>query len=239
MNLELERRVRERTRELAESEKRFRSIYNTAPVSIWLEDWAEVIAAVEDLRQQGVADFAAHFREHPEFVTRALNAVKIIDVNQWTLGMFAARSKAEMVASLGTVFATPDALRGFANELLAFAQRQTVYRADVTLNTVKGALIHALLAMSFPPPGSVSGDVLVSVIDITGRKQAEENIQKLNGELQQRALQLEATNQELQRMNKLFVGRELRMAELKEKMRQLQTETAGGVKPSGPGAEEP
>ena len=174
LNAELERRVRVRTRELAESEKRFRSIYDTAPVSIWQEDWTDVIAVVEDLRKQGVTDFAAHFREHPELVTRALNAVKILGVNHWTLGMFAARNKTELLASLGTIFATPDTLPGFVGELVALAQGQTIYRTEMALNTVKGDLIHTLLAMSFPPPGSGLGNVLVSVIDISQRKHAEE-----------------------------------------------------------------
>lgn len=174
LNAELEQRVRQRTQELAESESRFRTIYETAPVSIWQEDWTEVIAVVANLRRAGVTDFEAYFREHPDFVVRALKAVKIQDVNQWTLGMFGAKDKAAMLASLETVFATPDTLPGFIGELMALAQGQAVYQTELRLNTVKGGLIHALLALAFPPPGVNSGKVLVSLIDITGRKQAEE-----------------------------------------------------------------
>lgn len=184
LNVELEQRVRERTRELAESEERFRTIYDTAPVSIWQEDWTEVVLAIEDLRMQGVTDFAAYFERHPEFVDRALNAVKIQDVNLWTLDMFAAKNKAEMLASLGTVFASPDTLPGFVGELIALAQGQSVYRTEMTLNTVKGDLIHTLLAMSFSQPSSALGKVLMSLIDITQRKQAERKVEEaLNKEV--------------------------------------------------------
>lgn len=174
LNAELEQRVEARTRELAASEERFRNIYDTLPVSIWQEDWTAVIATLDDLRAEGVTDFAACFREHPELVTRALSAVKILDVNHWTLEMFAARDKAEMLTSLRTVFATPDTEDGFVGELVALAEGQTLYRTEMPLNTVNGNLIHTLLTMSFPPPGSGLTDVLVSLINISERKAAEE-----------------------------------------------------------------
>ncbi len=178
LNRELEDRVARRTQELAESEARFRTIYETAPVSIWLEDWTEVIAAVKDLQVEGVGDFEVYFREHPEFVTRALNSVKIRDVNQWTLGMFEASDKADMLESLETVFARPDSLSGFVGELMALANGETVYKAEMRLNTVKGNRIDCLLSISFPSPGSVSGNVLVSLVDITERKEFERSLQE-------------------------------------------------------------
>lgn len=198
LNAGLEQRVLERTKALAESEERFRTIYDTAPVSIWQEDWTDVIAMIRPLRKEGITDFAAWFREHPEFVARALAAVKILDINQWTVGMFKARDKAEILASLGIVFATPSTLEGFIGELVALAQGRAVFRTEMDVNTVDGGQICGLLAMSFPPPESDSGSVLVSVVDITARKQAEEQIQKLNEELRRRAAELETSNKELE-----------------------------------------
>jgi PAS domain S-box-containing protein len=58
---------------------------------------------------------------------------------------------------------------------------------------------------------------------------AYQELRKLNEELEQRVKQrtaeLEAKNADLQKMNKVFVGRELKMVELKEKIRELETKS--------------
>ncbi len=158
---------------IQDGETRFRTVYDTAPVGIWQEDWTEVIQAIEGLRARGVSDFAAYFDDHPEFVADMLQAVKILDVNQLTVQMFEARHKTDLLASLGTIFATADTLPGFVAELTALATGQQVFRTEMTVNTVRGNNRHILLAMSFPPPGSDTGRVLVSTIDITERREAE------------------------------------------------------------------
>lgn len=62
-------------------------------------------------------------------------------------------------------------------------------------------------------------------LDITERKKLEDDLRKLNDELdklvKERTAELEGKIAEIERMNRLYIGRELRMIELKEKLKEL------------------
>lgn len=102
---------------------------------------------------------------------------------------------------------------------------------ELVVPVLRNGKIKAILGVGNKPSDYVEKDLealllLVDLIwEIVDRKQVDEERQKLYHELEcrvaDRTAELEAKNAELKRMNKAFVGRELKMVELKKKIREL------------------
>ena len=167
---------------LRESERRYKSIFRTAGVSIWEEDFSQIKAAIDELRAEGVENFHAYFAAHPEFVREAISSAKVVDVNDATVELFKAQSKDELLHSLDAVFTT-ETLEAFAGELIAVAEERPYFSAETVLQTLKGDRLTVLLAITFPPQPSNLDRVLVTITDITERKRAEEALHKAQAEL--------------------------------------------------------
>jgi PAS domain S-box-containing protein len=167
---------------LRESERRYRNIFQTTGVSIWEEDFSQVKAAIDDLKARGVRDFRQYLAQHPEFVEQAIAMVKVVDVNNATVQLFGAQTKDELLASLHKVF-TPETVEVFAGELIAFAEGRTSFESETILQTLKGGKLAVLFTIVFPPEPAKMDSVLVSIMDITERKQTQEALQQARAEL--------------------------------------------------------
>ena len=56
------------------------------------------------VRAQGIDGFKTFITVHPEFVTRCMHEIRVIDVNQQTLRMFGASGKEVLLNNIGWVF---------------------------------------------------------------------------------------------------------------------------------------
>jgi PAS domain S-box-containing protein len=159
---------------LIDREQRYRYIFESVGVSIWEEDFSEVKEAIDRLKASGVSDFHAYFTEHPEFVQWAIGAIRILDVNDFTLQMIGTRNKAQFLTSLEEIF-LPETIEVFTEELLAIAAGETFFQAETLLRNVRGERLYVLFTITFPPPSEPYDRVLVTLLDITNRKQAQLN----------------------------------------------------------------
>ena len=158
------------------SEQRFREIFETAGVSVWVQDFTEVKKAIEELLAQGVQDVRAYCRENPDFVRHAIRLVRIIDVNNETLELFGARDKAELFQSLDKIF-VPETEAAFVEELVALAEGREMVRAETSEQTLDGRLISVIFTVHFSPQSGDYSRVVVTLTDITQRKRIEEALQ--------------------------------------------------------------
>ena len=160
---------------LRDSENRYRSIFNTVPVAIKEEDFSTIYAMMEELRQAGVEDFEEYLSKHPEWAKKAVESVKIIEVNQETLRIYKAESKEQLLDSLDQYF-SPESYNVFQRELVAFWNRQSFYEHETVNVTLTGELINVWISIAIPDNPENYNRILVTIMDITERKRAEEQI---------------------------------------------------------------
>lgn len=163
---------------LREQERRYHFIFESAGVSIWEEDFSSIKSLLDRLKKQGVTDLRTYLAANPEVVRQAIALVKVRDVNRHTLTLFDAESKEHLIAAHQQIF-LPETEAIFAEELVALAAGQHYYEAETTLQTLHGERRHVLFTLTCPVDDFNLARVLVSIVDITKRKEDEQDIRFL------------------------------------------------------------
>ncbi|GEM_PF-4811101 len=164
-----------------ESEKLYRAIFDTVPVSIWEVDCIQVKLFLNKLKAAGIRELRAYFSEHPEEIIKAAGLARIVNVNDRTLRLFEANSKAELL-NTWTFLIIPESLPPLLNALIALAEGQSHFEAEAAIQTLLRKYLTCLFTFSFPVDGAPFGNLLVSITDITERKAAEEEL-RFNNEI--------------------------------------------------------
>lgn len=174
--------ITERTQarhKLTQSEQYARDLFEYSPVSLWVEDFSGVKTLMDEVRAAGIVDFRVFLSVHPEFVSRCIEQVRVIEVNHQTLDMFAAKSKDELLAKLDIVF-RDEMHDSFSEQLCDLWNGKTVQMREVVNYSLNGELINMHMQFSILATHESSWDlVLVSLVDITARKKAEAYLEYL------------------------------------------------------------
>ncbi len=187
---------------LRASNERYRSLFEDSPIAIWEEDFSLVKIQFDRLRQSGVTDFRTYWREHPEDFRAIAGLIKIVDTNQASLDVIHAESKEQATSNIFDSF-VEESLKIFEDELVALAEGQTYFKGEIPVKNFYGEKIILELTLNVQRGYEDNlARVLATFLDITERRQAEDEIRKLNAELerrvQERTAQLETANKELE-----------------------------------------
>jgi diguanylate cyclase (GGDEF)-like protein len=142
-------------------------------VSLWVEDFSGVKARLDEVRALGITDFRVFIDVHPEFVTRCMREIRVMDVNRQTLRMFGAPDKETLLARLSDIF-RDDMRAHFAEQLVDLWEGRLFQRREVVNYALSGEPVDVHLQFSVLPGYEDTWElVLVSLTDITARKKAE------------------------------------------------------------------
>jgi PAS domain S-box-containing protein/putative nucleotidyltransferase with HDIG domain len=163
---------------LADSERRYRSLFEDSPVAMWEEDHSAVKAHLEGLVASGVSDVAGYLREHPQDYQDCVALVRTLAVNQAAVALCEASSRENLIAREPELY-LPGALRGLPNfweAMLAGGREATYEQAGLTL---AGHKLRVIETCTVAPGHEETFDrVFVADLDVTQRRQAEELLAK-------------------------------------------------------------
>lgn len=176
----------EAERRVAESESRYRSLFDDAAIPIWEEDFSGVKARLDELRAQGIGDLRSYLHQNPDEVRRCAERVRIVDMNQASRQFFSDRlqdATKGRLHRLGSHFES-SAWGVFAEELIALAEGRDRWTGEIETRDGEGKLRVLSIQLSVAPEHRHSLErVLVSWIDLTPLRTAEAQRRKAEEEL--------------------------------------------------------
>src|SRR5208282_5387942 len=80
------------------------SMFDLAPVSLWLEDYSRLKALFEEWRRAGVKDLRGYLGQDIERVKLCASRLQVVKVNRRTLSLYEVDDLADLVANLASIF---------------------------------------------------------------------------------------------------------------------------------------
>ena len=176
LEVELAARVRA-DEELRERERRYREIFEDSPVSLWEEDWSAVKMLIDSLAEAGIGNWREYFERNPGAVVEATDIVEVMRINQATVDIYRAPSKEAVIDSTAGATMSPGELQAFRDQLVSFAEGNTVFATEATERACDGTDVATRIRAVISPHHTDDwSQVLSTVEDVTERRRAEEQL---------------------------------------------------------------
>jgi PAS domain S-box-containing protein len=164
---------------LRNSEQRYRHLFQNMPIALWQLDASEVIELFKGLRADGVAELGPYAAQHPDFLPRAMEAVKIEEVNERMIELFGARDANELLGLSRFRHIAPETfLRGVESRW----RDEPSHQQQAKIVTLDGRVIDVLMTATRPGLIGEPGLTLMGMIDITERVRAQEMLQRVQAD---------------------------------------------------------
>ncbi|OEU70940.1 MAG: hypothetical protein BA863_15205 [Desulfovibrio sp. S3730MH75] len=174
-NMELDL-LREAEAAVSESEARFRSLFDSSPLSLWEQDLSGLIPIFAEAKERGAGDLYTYFNFNHGELRRCIAEIRIVNVNKASVELFRADSREHLIQNLGKTF-SKQSWPLFAGEMAALAGGSHSFFKEGRTRTISGEDLDILFYVQV-----VSGyedslkKVLITCVDITEKKKFEEAI---------------------------------------------------------------
>jgi diguanylate cyclase (GGDEF)-like protein len=148
------------------------NMFEVAPVSLWLEDYTELKALLDEWRRAGVTDLRAHLAQERNRIEQCVSRMRILKVNRRTLTLFEVDDLPHLVANLGAIF-RDEMFVNLVDELVQLWEGRGEFLSNGVNYSLSGRRIDIQLKGAVLPGYEENwGRVLIAVEDVTEREGA-------------------------------------------------------------------
>ena len=163
---------------LVKSQSRYRELFDSSPISIWEEDFSLVKKRIDLLLENGITNLKEYLFTHPAEVIELASLARINDVNNAAMELYQIEQKDVILKRLPQIL-SQDALSHFQEEVLGLMSPLKRFVWEGTDKTMNGRQIEVIVNGAIPYGDEEDwSKVIVSVSDITERKQAEAQLRR-------------------------------------------------------------
>ena len=146
----------------------FENIFQSAPVSIWIEDFSGARKRLDELKASGVTDISKYIDENPGILREFAMMPIVRDVNEATLKIYGAKSREDLLGSLDKVF-VPESYETFKKEIIAIFNGADYFESEAVNGTLDGRKIDIIISVRVPTDPDDFHNMIVCVTDISER----------------------------------------------------------------------
>jgi len=148
------------------------TVFDLAPVAMWIEDFSAVQQQFELWRAEGVEDIRAFLKEDLSRVAACSQKIRVLQVNSKTLELYEARDLDHLVENISIVFCE-DMFESHINELAALWEGKSEFSSNAVNYSLSGRRMDIQLKGSVMPGyAETLGQILLTTEDVTAREDA-------------------------------------------------------------------
>jgi diguanylate cyclase (GGDEF)-like protein len=159
---------------LRESEERYRMLFQYSPVALVERDASKLKDHIERLRAEGVSDLSGYLRANPQEVFHCMEMIRTVAFNDAFLRMMEAETPEQLRVSL---YPTDRAeyFQMALEVILMIAHGSISQERERAIHTLKGNPKNVIIkALTVSGHEDTLARIVISMVDISERKQAEE-----------------------------------------------------------------
>ncbi|MFB0509480.1 MAG: GAF domain-containing protein, partial [bacterium] len=163
---------------LRKSEDRYRSIFENSPVAIVEMDFNDILTkAILINEKNGKINLNSYAKKNSDYFLQLFKLANIINLNQAALQLCEADSKQEVIDSLDLII-TSEAQLKIKEIFISISQRKESIEGETSIHTIKGKKKDVFYRISLPNKKKQQTNLLITMVDITERNQAEEGLKR-------------------------------------------------------------